>query len=160
MELMDYLDSIDCSLEDFQAMLYGKQFGVDFESLEESLSSTTQLNRGRTEEANIDKQLVQYTSCPLLAFLDGCLPHAEQDVSSSSSSSFNSPQLSSSPPAGVGVEPPLELLDSSVESKPTARSSLIRLEPLTEAEASAETLFYLCELSPAAAEGEALQDRV
>lgn len=34
MELMDYLDSIDCSLEDFQAMLYGKQFGVDFESLE------------------------------------------------------------------------------------------------------------------------------
>ena len=109
-----------------------------------------------------DKQLVQYTSCPLLAFLDGCLPHAEQDVSSSSSSSssFNSPRLSSSPPAGVGVEPPLELLDSSVESKPMARSSLIRLEPLTEAEASAETLFYLCELSPAAAEGEALQDRV
>ncbi|KAM7394918.1 hypothetical protein PAMA_006587 [Pampus argenteus] len=34
MELMDYLDSIDCSLEDFQAMLYGKQFGMDFDSLE------------------------------------------------------------------------------------------------------------------------------
>jgi len=31
LELMDYLDSIDCSLEDFQAMLYEKQFGVDFE---------------------------------------------------------------------------------------------------------------------------------
>lgn len=27
-ELMDYLDSIDCSLEDFQAMLYGKQFSA------------------------------------------------------------------------------------------------------------------------------------
>ncbi|KAK5853435.1 hypothetical protein PBY51_007218 [Eleginops maclovinus] len=164
MELMDYLDSIDCSLEDFQAMLYGKQFGVDFESLEESLSvkdSSTQLSRGRTEEANTDKQLVQYTSCPLLAFLDGCIPHAEQEVCpSSSSSSFNNPQLSSSPAAGVGIEPPLELLDSSMESKPPARSSLIRLEPLTEAEASAETLFYLCELSPAAAEAEALQDRV
>lgn len=26
---MDYLDSIDCSLEDFQAMLYGKQFSID-----------------------------------------------------------------------------------------------------------------------------------
>lgn len=34
LELMDYLDSIDCSLEDFQAMLYGKQFGVDFDGLE------------------------------------------------------------------------------------------------------------------------------
>lgn len=34
MELMDYLDSIDCSLEDFQAMLYGKQFGIDFDALE------------------------------------------------------------------------------------------------------------------------------
>lgn len=31
LELMDYLDSIDCSLEDFQAMIYEKQFGVDFE---------------------------------------------------------------------------------------------------------------------------------
>ena len=31
---MDYLDSIDCSLEDFQAMLYEKQFGVDFDALE------------------------------------------------------------------------------------------------------------------------------
>lgn len=33
-ELMDYLDSIDCSLEDFQAMLYGKQFGSDIDPLE------------------------------------------------------------------------------------------------------------------------------
>lgn len=34
MELMDYLDSIDCSLEDFQAVLYGKQFGLDFDAFE------------------------------------------------------------------------------------------------------------------------------
>lgn len=33
-ELMDYLDSIDCSLEDFQAMLYGKQFSTDTSVLE------------------------------------------------------------------------------------------------------------------------------
>lgn len=31
---MDYLDSIDCSLEDFQAMLYGKQCGIDFDTQE------------------------------------------------------------------------------------------------------------------------------
>lgn len=31
---MDYLDSIDCSLEDFQAMLYGKQFSIDPDILE------------------------------------------------------------------------------------------------------------------------------
>lgn len=33
-ELMDYLDSIDCSLEDFQAMLYGKQFAIGFDALQ------------------------------------------------------------------------------------------------------------------------------
>lgn len=36
-ELMDYLDSIDCSLEDFQAMLYGKQFSIDPDILEVSI---------------------------------------------------------------------------------------------------------------------------
>lgn len=28
-ELLDYLESIDCSLEDFQAMLSGRQFSID-----------------------------------------------------------------------------------------------------------------------------------
>lgn len=28
-ELLDYLDSIDCSLEDFQALLSGRQFSID-----------------------------------------------------------------------------------------------------------------------------------
>ncbi|KAG7999792.1 Heat shock factor protein 2 [Nibea albiflora] len=156
-ELMDYLDSIDCSLEDFQAMLYGKQFGIDFDTLEESVSA--QLNRGRTEEDNTDKQLIQYTSCPLLAFLDGCTPPPEVDLSTSSSSAHLQPSSSSSD--GVEAEPPSELLDSSLELKQPARSSLIRLEPLTEAEASEETLFYLCELSPAGPEADSTQlDRV
>lgn len=162
MELMDYLDSIDCSLEDFQAMLYGKQFGID--ALEESVSSkenTAQLNRGRTEEVNTDKQLIQYTSCPLLAFLDGSIPHPELDLGTSSGSSYNTNlQPSSSSEASVEAEPPSELLDTSLEAKQPARSSLIRLEPLTEAEASADTLFYLCELSPAGAEADStLLDR-
>ncbi|KAM3849452.1 heat shock factor protein 2 [Diretmus argenteus] len=140
MELMDYLDSIDCSLEDFQAMLYGKQFSSD--ALEESLVSkenTVQSNRGRTEEDNTDKQLVQYTSCPLLAFLDGCTPATELDLASVSS-----------PPTAVAVdlEPPSELLDCGLEVEHCPRSSTIRLEPLTEAEASAETLFYLYQLGP------------
>lgn len=37
---MDYLDSIDCSLEDFQAMLYGKQCGIDFDVLEVKYDGT------------------------------------------------------------------------------------------------------------------------
>ncbi|XP_020512374.2 heat shock factor protein 2 isoform X2 [Labrus bergylta] len=152
LELMDYLDSIDCSLEDFQAMLYGKQFGIDVDALEESASSKeslVELTRGRTEEDNTDKQLIQYISCPLLAFLDGCTPTADLDLGSSSSSTSHL-QLSSS--ASLDSSPLSDLLESSLETKQSAHSSLIRLEPLTEAEASQETLFYMCELSPAAAD--------
>uniref|UniRef100_G3NJ44 HSF-type DNA-binding domain-containing protein n=1 Tax=Gasterosteus aculeatus aculeatus TaxID=481459 RepID=G3NJ44_GASAC len=179
MELMDYLDSIDCSLEDFQAVLYGKQFGLDFDAFEEGVSSkefTTQPNRGRADEANTvtatgamlscprthgraDKQLIQYTSCPLLSILDGCMTHQELDPGPSTSSARL--QAPPSPDACVEAEPPTELLDAGLELKQPARSSLIRLEPLTEAEATAETLFYLCELSPAGAEGDAAAlDRV
>ena len=97
--------------------------------------------------------MIHYTSCPLLAFLDGCSPPPELDLGSGSSSSTGSSnshlQPSSSSGASVEAEPPSELLDTGLESKQPARSSLIRLEPLTEAEASEETLFYLCELSPA-----------
>ncbi|XP_061667918.1 heat shock factor protein 2 [Syngnathoides biaculeatus] len=147
LELMDYLDSIDCSLEDFQAMLFGKQ-GIDVNSFEESASSKQipgQLHRSKQVEKNIDKQLIQYTSCPLFAFLDGCAAPAEVDMGGGSSIQV---ELSSSSPGFVEPDPPSELLDSEVEFKQHGRSSLIRLEPLTEAEASEETLFYLCELSP------------
>lgn len=113
----------------------------------------------------LDKQLIQYTSCPLLAFLDGCTPPPELDLgtgsSNSSSSSSTHLQSSSSSSVSVEAEPPSELLDTNLESKQLARSSLIRLEPLTEAEASEETLFYLCELSPAGLEADSTQmDRV
>ncbi|XP_034555418.1 heat shock factor protein 2 [Notolabrus celidotus] len=156
-ELMDYLDSIDCSLEDFQAMLYGKQFGIDFDLLEESMSSkdgTVPLNRGRAEDENTDKQLIQYTSCPLLALLDGCTSSADLDLGPSSSSNSSSSastshlQLSSTS-ALLDSDPTSDLLASVLETKQPARSSLIRLEPLTEAEASEEMLFYMSELSPA-----------
>uniref|UniRef100_A0A1A8IN49 Heat shock factor 2 n=1 Tax=Nothobranchius kuhntae TaxID=321403 RepID=A0A1A8IN49_NOTKU len=150
-ELMDYLDSIDCSLEDFQAMLYEKQFGVDFDALEENVSTkenTTQTNRGRAEKDHTDKQLIQYTTCPLLAFLDGCSPSADLDLGPTGTASMESSH------SGVSVEaePHTRLLETSLEPKQPRRGSLIRLEPLTEAEASEETLFYLCELSPAGAE--------
>lgn len=72
-----------------------------------------------------DKQLIQYTTCPLMAFLDGCTPLT---------------------PSEPQPEEPADLLDESLETK-TPRSSLIRLEPLTEAEANEATLFYLCELN-------------
>ncbi|KAK7906821.1 hypothetical protein WMY93_015433 [Mugilogobius chulae] len=138
LELMDYLDSIDCSLEDFQAML-SKPFGVDNEESAGSKQNTGQLDQSK-DEANADKQLIQYTSCPLVAFLDGCSAPSDLDLATSTSSTSltaaeQMDKLSS------------DLLDS-VDSVQTKRSSLIRLEPLTEAEASAETLFYLCELNP------------
>ncbi|PNJ29989.1 HSF2 isoform 3, partial [Pongo abelii] len=81
-ELLDYLDSIDCSLEDFQAMLSGRQFSIDPDLLVDSENKgleTTKNNvvqpvgseEGRKSKSKPDKQLIQYTAFPLLAFLDG-----------------------------------------------------------------------------------------
>ncbi|XP_011489975.1 heat shock factor protein 2 [Oryzias latipes] len=159
LELMDYLDSIDCSLEDFQAMIYEKQCSFDFEALEESVSvkdSNTEPVRSKTEKDNTDKQLIQYTCCPLLAFLDGCAPPPDLDLNSNTPVGSDSCLQAPSSPGSV-VELPSELLDPDEEPKQPSRSSLIRLEPLTEAEASEETLFYLCELSPAAPETDSAQ---
>ncbi len=106
-----------------------------------------------------DKQLIQYTSYPLLAFLDGSTP-LEMDLSTGSSSTgLSNTHLppSSSSGASEGAEPPSDLLDTSLESKQPVRSSLIRLEPLTEAEASEDSLFYLCELSPAEVESDSAE---
>lgn len=98
-----------------------------------------------------DKQLIQYTSHPLLAFLDGHALPSELDLGASSAEStdLSQAQLFSCSSVSVDPVPPSELLDGSLESKQPLRSSPIHLEPLTEAEASEETLFYLCELSPA-----------
>lgn len=113
----------------------------------------------------LDKQVIQYTTCPLLAFLDGCAPQPELDLGTGNSSATGSSgtPLHPSPNAGNSVEAelPSDLLDTSLESQRPARSSLIRLEPLTEAEASEETLFYLCELSPTGPDADSTQlDRV
>ncbi|XP_016324776.1 heat shock factor protein 2-like [Sinocyclocheilus anshuiensis] len=137
-ELMDYLDSIDCSLEDFQAMLYGKQFSIDPDIIEEAVLETKgNINKGKSEPGNTDKQLIQYTTCPLLTFLDGCTPLATSDPPAEN---LTQPILPQSP------EEPVDLLDKALETE-MPRSSLIRLEPLTEAEASETTLFYLCGLN-------------
>ncbi|XP_017547996.1 heat shock factor protein 2 [Pygocentrus nattereri] len=145
-ELMDYLDSIDCSLEDFQALLYGKQFSIDpniLESLPQGSSSNGKdsiLPTGnKPETQNADKQLIQYTSCPLLAFLDGCSPLP--------SALESQPEDLSQSLLKHNCEETMDLLESSLEKEKTPRSTMIRLEPLTEAEASEETLFYLCELN-------------
>ncbi|XP_076873979.1 heat shock factor protein 2 [Brachyhypopomus gauderio] len=139
-ELMDYLDSIDCSLEDFQAMLYGKQFSLDPSILEETLSNSKgELStKDETGTDNADKQLIQYTSCPLLAFLDGCSPlPSEADPQ---------PEDPSQSALKQDAEAAVDLLDSALEANDAPRSTMIRLEPLTEEEASEATLFYLCEL--------------
>uniref|UniRef100_K7G7Z5 Heat shock transcription factor 2 n=1 Tax=Pelodiscus sinensis TaxID=13735 RepID=K7G7Z5_PELSI len=165
-ELLDYLDSIDCSLEDFQAMLSGRQFSIDPDLLVDLFTSSVQMNPtdhiGNTKlqtkgiettksngpqspsqdtqssKPKSDKQLIQYTAFPLLAFLDGS-PGATVEGGNSMSETTSS------------LDKPLEvdeLLESSLDPEPT-QSKLVRLEPLTEAEASEATLFYLCELAPA-----------
>ncbi|KAM9564016.1 heat shock factor protein 2 isoform 2-T2 [Guaruba guarouba] len=148
-ELLDYLDSIDCSLEDFQAMLSGRQFSIDPDLLVEMETKeieTTKNNAAgpvashetQVSKPKSDKQLIQYTAFPLFAFLDG----NQGSTIESGSSAVETPSC---------VDKPLEvdeLLESSLDPQPT-QSKLVRLEPLTEAEASEATLFYLCELAPA-----------
>lgn len=166
-ELLDYLDSIDCSLEDFQAMLSGRQFSIDPDLLVDLFTSSVQMNptdyinntksenkglettkssvvqpvseEGRKSKPKTDKQLIQYTAFPLLAFLDGNPASAVEQGNTASS------EVMSSVDKPIEVD---ELLDSSLDPEPT-QSKLVRLEPLTEAEASEATLFYLCELAPA-----------
>ncbi|XP_053139831.1 heat shock factor protein 2 isoform X2 [Hemicordylus capensis] len=146
-ELLDYLESIDCSLEDFQAMLSGRQFSIDPDLLvdmETKGIETTKTCGAQPATQDVpnsnpksDKQLIQYTAFPLLAFLDGNPGSAVESTNSTSESASS-------------VDKPLEvdeLLESSLDPQPT-QSKLVRLEPLTEAEASEATLFYLCELAP------------
>ncbi|KAK3542216.1 hypothetical protein QTP86_018472, partial [Hemibagrus guttatus] len=141
-ELMDYLDSIDCSLEDFQAMLYGKQFSIDSNILEGTDSNSKGEGvSAKSETANYatDKQLIQYTSYPMLAFLDGCSPLPS--VAEPQPEDLNQASVKQNP------EDTVDLLQSSLLTEEAPRSSMIRLEPLTEAEAREATLFYLCELN-------------
>ncbi|XP_054992879.1 heat shock factor protein 2 isoform X3 [Sorex araneus] len=166
-ELLDYLDSIDCSLEDFQAMLSGRQFSIDPDLLVDLFTSSVQMNptdyinntkcenkgletaktnvvqpvseEGRKSKSKTDKQLIQYTAFPLLAFLDGNPATTVEQGNTASS------EVMSSGDKPIEVD---ELLDGSLDPEPT-QSKLVRLEPLTEAEASEATLFYLCELAPA-----------
>ncbi|XP_074752320.1 heat shock factor protein 2 isoform X3 [Athene noctua] len=144
-ELLDYLDSIDCSLEDFQAMLSGRQFSIDPDLLvdvETKGIEITKNNAGpaasQVSKPKLDKQLIQYTAFPLLAFLDG-----------NPGSAVESGSWAAETPSAVDKSLEAdELLESSLDPEPT-QSKLVRLEPLTEAEASEATLFYLCELAPA-----------
>ncbi|XP_077343146.1 heat shock factor protein 2 isoform X2 [Lithobates pipiens] len=138
-ELLDYLDSIDCTLDDFKALLSGRQFSIDRDLLvdletkgietknSEVLPGPAHFN---TDGVKSDKQLVQYTSYPLMAFLDGDTGGFTSEVPSAKESDMDN------------------FLESSLDSEPT-QSKLVRLEPLTEAEANEATLFYLCELAPA-----------
>ncbi|XP_030800400.1 heat shock factor protein 2 isoform X4 [Camarhynchus parvulus] len=141
-ELLDYLDSIDCSLEDFQAMLSGRQFSIDPDLLVDVETKGKEANKNNAGPAasqeTQDKQLIHYTAFPLLAFLDG------NPGSAVESGGFTAETPSTVEKSLEGVE----LLESSLDPQPT-QSKLVRLEPLTEAEASEATLFYLCELAPA-----------
>ncbi|XP_012499258.1 PREDICTED: heat shock factor protein 2 [Propithecus coquereli] len=86
---------------------------------------------GRKSKSKPDKQLIQYTAFPLLAFLDGNPASTVEQGSTTASS-----EVVSSVDKPIEVD---ELLDSSLDPEPT-QSKLVRLEPLTEAEASEATL--------------------
>ncbi|MBN3288348.1 HSF2 protein, partial [Polyodon spathula] len=141
-ELMDYLDSIDCSLEDFQAMLHGKPFNIDPDLMQDYYFQQKNFNSEYDSE-NIScqrthKQLIEYKSCPLMAFLDG-------DSTLITETNTFIPQLSES----LLLHPKESSdLDTAFEVDEPTQSKLIRLEPLTEAEATEATLFNLCDLSP------------
>ncbi|KAM4693815.1 heat shock factor protein 2-like [Discoglossus pictus] len=138
-ELLDYLDSIDCTLEDFKALLSGRQFSIDRDLLVDLETKGIESMKGtgvspepegsKGDHQRAEKQLVQYTTYPLLALLDG-------DTGSFTAESQTD--------KSIEVD---QLLESSLDPEPT-QSKLVRLEPLTEAEASEATLFYLCELGP------------
>ncbi|XP_075059106.1 heat shock factor protein 2-like isoform X1 [Mixophyes fleayi] len=138
-ELLDYLDSIDCTLEDFKALLSGRQFSIDRDLLVdletksmESLRSSDIIPESTNCNADgqkSDQQLVQYTTYPLMAFLDGDAGGFTTEAQTAKANEMDN------------------LLESSLDSAPP-QSKLVRLEPLTEAEASEATLFYLCELAP------------
>ncbi|XP_075718509.1 heat shock factor protein 2-like isoform X2 [Rhinoderma darwinii] len=139
-ELIDYLDSIDCTLEDFKALLSGRQFSIDRDLLVDlETKGMESFRNGETfpespnsiaDSQKSDQQLVQYTTYPLMAFLDGDPGTFRSETQTSKTNETDN------------------LLESSLDSQPT-QSKLVRLEPLTEAEANEATLFYLCELAPA-----------
>uniref|UniRef100_A0A0D9QZ66 HSF-type DNA-binding domain-containing protein n=1 Tax=Chlorocebus sabaeus TaxID=60711 RepID=A0A0D9QZ66_CHLSB len=95
-ELLDYLNSIDCSLEDFQVVLSGRQFSIDPGLLVDSEKKgleTTKNNlvqpvweEGRKSKSKPDEQLIQYTAFPLLAFLDRTPASSVEQVSTTASS--------------------------------------------------------------------------
>ncbi|XP_066462548.1 heat shock factor protein 2 isoform X2 [Eleutherodactylus coqui] len=135
-ELIDYLDSIDCTLEDFKALLTGRQFSIDRDLLVdletkgmESFRNVETFPESTEDCRKSDQQLVQYTTYPLMAFLDGDPGNLISETQTSKTNEADN------------------LLESSLDSQPT-QSKLVRLEPLTEAEANEATLFYLCELAP------------
>ncbi|KAM4041979.1 heat shock factor protein 2-like isoform 1-T1 [Anomaloglossus baeobatrachus] len=140
-ELIDYLDSIDCTLDDFKALLSGRQFSMDRDLLVDLETKGKEPFRNgdafpespysSEDSRKFDQQLVQYTTYPLMAFLDSDPGTFISETQTSKTHEMDN------------------LLESSLDSQPT-QSKLVRLEPLTEAEASEATLFYLCELAPSA----------
>ncbi|XP_062890062.1 heat shock factor protein 2 [Mobula hypostoma] len=141
-ELMDYLDSIDCSLEDFQATLSGKQFNVDPDILSDVSGTKESLNGtdskvDESKSSNTGKQLMQYNMYPVLAFLDGTTSAIleKEHIAPSNKYSIDDNHLQKNEP-----------VEGENQKKKT--SQLFKLEPLTEEEAKEETLFYLCELTP------------
>ncbi|XP_078504588.1 heat shock factor protein 2-like isoform X1 [Lissotriton helveticus] len=140
-ELVDYLDKMDCSLEDFQAMLSGKQFSIDPDLLVELFTSSVQMNP--TDFINSTKTEGK-----------GIESSKSKDGQTAAQNTENSPKKSEKQIVQYTKHPFLsELLELGTDAVPEPiadtqpkQSKLVRLEPLTEEEASEATLFYLCKL--------------
>lgn len=92
--------------------------------------------------------------------MDGRTSPSELDLGTSSRCTRTS-RANRQPSSSLGspgeAEPALELLSDSPELQSPLSSALIRLEPLTEEEASEETIFYFSGLSPASLEADSPQ---
>ncbi|XP_062997624.1 LOW QUALITY PROTEIN: heat shock factor protein 3-like [Elgaria multicarinata webbii] len=154
-EIQDFLNCIDASLEELQAMLSGKKFNyasdtfTETEDLPESADAIG-MNEGETSGKN-DMQLLQYRGNPLLAFFeeppsneDACKTEDAQDVLL--------PSLENRPPMSLPLssESPQQALDPENQADGT-----FTFEPLDQPLLSEDTnreykLFPLLLLSPVA----------
>uniref|UniRef100_A0A6I8P652 Heat shock transcription factor 2 n=1 Tax=Ornithorhynchus anatinus TaxID=9258 RepID=A0A6I8P652_ORNAN len=151
-ELLDYLDSIDCSLEDFQAMLSGRQFSIDPDLLVDLETKGLEATKAggvqpasegaKHSKPKSDQQLIQYKR-PSAAGLPGREPRR-----------LPPPENGAEGAAPADGAPGVDELWTAGRTPKPPRASSCGLEPLTEAEASEATLFYLCELAPAPLDGD------
>ncbi|XP_069462700.1 heat shock factor protein 2 isoform X2 [Ambystoma mexicanum] len=140
-ELVDYLDKMDCSLDDIQAMLSGKQFSIDPDLLVDLFTSSVQMN-----PADFRNSPKTETKVLESAKSKGVKPVAQNAERSNQKSEKQLVQYTKHPLLSELLEPSTGAVPEPIMDTQPTQSKLVRLEPLTEEQASEATLFYLCKL--------------